>query len=64
MSDSCLTGGGETVRRLFRKQHAIPCRNYFDGHGRVGIGWPRDGQWGDKPKTVESTVVGSQRVGR
>ncbi len=50
--DRTRGGDGDTVHRLFRKQHAVPCRNHFDGHGRVGIGWPRDGQWGDKPKTV------------
>ncbi len=54
--DRALLGGGETVHRLFRKQYAIPCRNHADGHGRVGIGWPRDGQWGDKSKTVDERI--------
>jgi hypothetical protein len=50
--DRCLVGSDGVVHRLSRKQHATPCCNHFDGHGRVGIGWPRDRQWGDKPKTV------------
>lgn len=50
--DRELSGCGRTVHRLVRRHHAVPCRNHVHGHGRVGIGWPRNGQWGDKPKTV------------
>ncbi len=62
--DRTLGGGGDTVHRMFRKlQRVTPCRNFFDGHGRVDIGWPRDGQWGDKPKTVEDRHADRSQLG-